>query len=239
MECTVPPPLTDDDIEALLSGQAHSSIQAHIEQCAGCAQRLHDAQAIDNALKQRLYRWACPKADQLADYEMQLLNESDKQSVGKHVATCHYCTADLQALRAFMADDSLPTSIPQADPTESGTRKRPNEHAARKQTHKPNTFRGKSAGPVMFETDIGVTLFLEIHTDPLERLLVGQLVADDAEAWVAALVQAFQSDQLVSTAVVSDMGEFRCKLADTSPVTLRIHAESKTILVLEQIKFDG
>ncbi len=236
MECSVPPPLTEEEIDALLDNTADSNLMAHIEQCPSCAERLRAAHAFETALKKQLHRWDCPTPDQLADYEMSFLSAPDTERIGKHLPTCAYCQADLQALQAFMADDSHihePTSV-------RPTRSKPNtrEQIARIQQNQTPTLRGKSAGPVMATTDTGITLFLELHTEPLGLKVVGQLLVDNLEPWIGALVQAFQLERLTGTAMISDMGEFECRLKDSGPVTLRIHAETQAILVLEQIKFD-
>jgi hypothetical protein len=66
-------------------------------------------QELENALRSTLYRFDCPDAHTLGEYQLDLLAPEARTSVAAHAVECEACTADLQTLRAFLA---TPTPMP-------------------------------------------------------------------------------------------------------------------------------
>ena len=70
MECSSPPPLTDDQLSAALDQTAVPDVIDHLASCASCAERLAAAQQAEQSLRSALYRWDCPAPQTLADYHL-------------------------------------------------------------------------------------------------------------------------------------------------------------------------
>jgi hypothetical protein len=87
----------------------------------------------------------------------------------------------------------------------------------------------------MFETDDGVTIFLELQPVADSQVeLRGQLVADDQDNWVGALVELRQAGQLRATAAIDDLGTFRVAVLPTQPTELRVaRADGRALLLPE------
>lgn len=68
-------------------------------------------QELENALRSTLYRFDCPDAHTLGEYQLDLLAPEAHASVAAHAVECEACTADLQTLRAFLA---RPTEMPES-----------------------------------------------------------------------------------------------------------------------------
>jgi hypothetical protein len=66
---------------------------------------------LENALRSTLYRFDCPDAHTLGEYQLDLLAPEARTSVAAHAVECEACTADLQMLRAFLA---TPTVMPES-----------------------------------------------------------------------------------------------------------------------------
>ena len=96
-------------------------------------------------------------------------------------------------------------------------------------------LRGAAGAPLMFETDNGVTIFLEIQpAGDGNAELRGQLVADDQDGWAGALIELRQAGTLGATAVIDDMGTFRVGALPTQPTELRItRADGRALLLPE------
>ena len=70
MECSSPPPLTDDQLSAALEQNAAPDVIDHLASCASCAARLDAAQQAEQSLRSALYRWDCPAPQTLAEYHV-------------------------------------------------------------------------------------------------------------------------------------------------------------------------
>ena len=64
--------------------------------------------AIERRLRQALYRFDCPDAHRLGEYELDLLNPVERTRIAAHVLECEECTQELRDLRTFLA---APTNI--------------------------------------------------------------------------------------------------------------------------------
>jgi hypothetical protein len=67
------------------------------------------SEELENALRRSLYRFDCPDAHTLGEYQLDLLAPEQRTSVAAHAVECEACTAELQTLRAFLA---IPTTVP-------------------------------------------------------------------------------------------------------------------------------
>jgi hypothetical protein len=97
--------------------------------------------------------------------------------------------------------------------------------------------RGDSAGPLMFESDAGATIFLDVLIEAAGQVaLQGQLVADDQAQWTGALVEARQGGAVRAAATIDDLGGFSCTALAAVPTELRIIRSDGRALVVPEFE---
>ena len=79
MQCSLPPPLTEDQLSVALDGTADTAVHAQLSRCPYCAEQLAAARQIETALNQHLYRWDAPSPEALAAYVLSWLDWSARQ----------------------------------------------------------------------------------------------------------------------------------------------------------------
>jgi hypothetical protein len=234
MQCSSPPPLTDDQITAALDGDAEPSVLNHLARCPSCAVRLAEARQVEQTLKASLRRWDCPKPQQLADYHLGRVSRTDDRAIARHLEQCVRCTEEIEELRLFLATEKKPRPEP---PPARPARPSLGTLFARMLPQAPAlAMRGAGREPLMAEAD-GTTIFLNVETTADGRIMLrGQLVADDLDRWTGALVEARQSSVLQAAAAVDDVGGFSCGPLLAGPTELRITPQSGRMLVLPDIE---
>ncbi|RPI93758.1 MAG: hypothetical protein EHM39_12645, partial [Chloroflexi bacterium] len=106
MQCTIPPPLSDDDLSLALDGTAGQSILDHLAQCQGCAARLQEARQFESALKTRVFGLDCPEAGELGDYHLGRISGERTQAIEAHLKRCPHCSAEIEELQAFLREET-------------------------------------------------------------------------------------------------------------------------------------
>jgi hypothetical protein len=66
---------------------------------------------LERELRLTLYRFDCPDAHTLGEYQLEVLQEQQRLQIAAHAAQCDECRTELQTLRAFLA---LPTMVPES-----------------------------------------------------------------------------------------------------------------------------
>jgi len=233
MECSSPPPLTDDQLSAALDQSAAPDVIEHLANCGACAARLQAAQLAEQSLRSALYRWDCPAPEALAEYHLGRPSAEEQRAIIRHLETCARCREEMAELVLFMRDDA-PVAAP-AKPSPVRPVSRGWTLARLLPRAAVPALRGGTGAPLMFETDDGVTIFVELQ--PLaggQTELRGQLVADDQDAWTGALVELRQSGVLRATAVIDDLGTFRVAALPTQPTELQIaRADGRALRLAE------
>jgi hypothetical protein len=249
MDCSTPPPLTEDQISAALDGEADLAVQERLRGCASCAARLARARLAELTLAGRLHRWDCPSAQQLADYHIGLAEHEAARAISQHLAECASCAAEIEQLRRWLAADeapqphaSAPASSPQPRvpaPTHA-PRRRTGEQIARLLPRQPAlALRGAGTAPLMAEAD-GVTILLDAQPAPGGQVrLIGQLLADDQDAWAGALVELRQAGALLAMAVLDDLGGWDCGPLPSGATELRIARADGRAVVVPQVDLPG
>jgi hypothetical protein len=235
MICSLPPALTDEQLFAALDETADPAVLAHLAGCPSCAARLERARKPDRDLVDRLYRWDCPPAQQLADYYLGLAASEQAQNIEMHLAQCPGCAAEVAQLRRFLAAAGLPAALAQAvpkRPIRAGlvARLRPASHGG------APAVRGAGHSSLVAEAD-GLTIYLEVQpAGDAQVMLLGQLMADDPDAWAGGLVELRQAGVLQATAALDDMGGWMCGPFPAGLAELRIAGEDGRFVTLEQVE---
>ncbi len=222
MECSSPPPLTDDQLSAALDRAAAPDVIDHLASCASCAARLEAAQQAEQSMRSALYRWDCPTPQTIADYHLGRPSAEEQRAIVRHLETCARCSEELAELVLFMRDEAA-LAAP-AEPSPARRRASRGWSLARLLPRVPAlALRGGAGAPLMFETDDGVTIFLELQPVAGGQIeLRGQLVADDQDGWAGALAELRQSGILRATAAIDDLGTFRVAALPPQPTELRV-----------------
>jgi anti-sigma factor RsiW len=234
MECSSPPPLTDDQISAALDQAATADVTEHLARCPSCAARLEQAGSAERALRSNLFRWDCPPPQLLAEYHLGSIAADQQRAIARHLDQCARCTEEIGELVLFMRDEA-PTVEP---PAPSSVRRPPMRgwSLGRLLPRAPAlALRGSSAEPLMFEADGGVAIFLEVRPAAGGQAeLHGQLVADDQDGWIGALVEIRQAGALRATATIDDLGTFQTPALPLLPSELRLmRADGQALLLPE------
>jgi hypothetical protein len=64
--------------------------------------------AVEQRLRQSLFRFDCPDAQTLGEYELEMLDPVERTRVAAHAVDCNECQSELGVLRAFLAE---PTKV--------------------------------------------------------------------------------------------------------------------------------
>lgn len=236
LQCSVPPPLTEDQLSDALDGTADAAVQAHLNDCPYCAERLAAARQIETALNRTLQRWDAPSSDQLADYVLNLLDPSARQRIEEYLQVSPSARAEVAQLRDYLKLDALP-----AAPMRPKVEPRPrlpslDEIIAVLLPRKLQpALRGGIARGELTAQGRGVTVFIEYFAEGDVCTITGQVIANDPAVWDGALAQLFAGGNLTMTAVLDSGGDF--KLAQVAPGTyeLRIASEGHQVIVIHEL----
>lgn len=220
MKCISSPALDDAQILMFVEGEADTAIVSHVRECPYCRERARRWTRLQDRLRKQSYRVTCPTPMQLGDYHLGYLSAPDVLVVSQHLRECILCSREVAALENFL------TSLAPAP----GLMETANVLIARlvgassENGFGPATpaLRGETKGPLTFEAD-GIVIVLDIQ--PVEKggsNILGQVAADDQERWTGALVEVRQGNELQTSAVVDDLGAFRCEGIRVGEQELRI-----------------
>jgi anti-sigma factor RsiW len=232
MDCSIPPPLTEDELSAALDDAASAAVQQHLAHCAYCKDRLEAARRIEQGVKRKLYQFDCPTSQQLVDYDTGLLDPVAATTIRRHVETCPRCQVELGMIQRFLDDDA--DARPALQIVHS-VRHRPRQRIAQPRADVGAwAARGSQDGDTQDWEAEGATIFLELNRRAGGLVLSGQVV-DDQPIWVGALAELRQAGTLQGVSVLDELAEFRFMLSEPEPVALNITAPNGVTLVLENI----
>ena len=69
---------------------------------------------FEHELRRILYRFDCPDAQTLGDYQLELLEPVERTRIAAHAGECDECLDELQTLRAFLAMPAVVSDPPLA-----------------------------------------------------------------------------------------------------------------------------
>ncbi len=236
-QCSAPPPLTDDQLSDALDGTSGSEVQEHLARCPECSNRLEGMRRLDGLLERRLFRLNCPPAQQLVDYQFDLLEAEQHEQVAKHLAECARCQQELGVLDYFLQD------APQAEaaaPTQTDRVIRPPRQLWRATQVEISgnlalkRLRGTSDEATHDAKAGSASLFLEAQPAGKGFLLTGQIV-DSQVDWRGSVAEVHQAGAARRVRALDDYCEFSFELTQASPMDLFVTALNGVVLALEQI----
>jgi anti-sigma factor RsiW len=243
MECSLPPPITEDQISAAIDGFADADVQTHIAQCASCAARVTQAQMLEDVLKVKLNRWDCPAPQRLGEYVMGLVAaRTEERTIRLHIEDCARCKAEVEDLNVFLVSDNVSVSASQKHPQPAVSRKHPERPSmfgqilARILPRTPAlALRGAALGPIMAEAE-GTTVVLDVQPATEGQVtILGQVIADDYDSWTGALVELWREGVIQATTTVGDTSSFNCGPFPAGSIQLAITPPVGRTLVLPNI----
>src|SRR5438270_12997101 len=86
-----------------MDGDAFAEIARRIQADPQWSAEAREYRKLQEALRQRLYRFDCPPSQTLGEYELGMLAPAERTLIARHIIGCPHCTAELESLRAFMA----------------------------------------------------------------------------------------------------------------------------------------
>ena len=216
--------LTEDDISALIDGEANDDLRVRAQDPEAAAQ-VSTARQTEEMLRQRLYRRECPPAHRLGDYAFKRLPAHEVEDIARHLALCARCRAEVATLAAFL---DAPDGPAEYAPVAAGIRRQGPRHTAVRQAA-VGALRGQENVYSQVLEREAFTLFLEARELPGGVLLTGQIVAPDAETqqqWAGALIEIRQAHTLLLTSTVNEVGEFRFRGLDAGKAEIAITSEA-------------
>jgi hypothetical protein len=97
-ECIDLAAIKEGDLMAYLEGDTEDRVREHVENCSVCADEVARLRETSRGLLTLMYRADCPAPEILAQYQMDLLSNSDQLEVAAHVRTCPHCARELEEL---------------------------------------------------------------------------------------------------------------------------------------------
>jgi len=108
MECLKPGAINDEELLAYLAGEkVRPLVEEHLTRCQYCANRLAEFRRIELTLTSKLYRWDCPPAQVLGEFQLGMLSNELAAAVTNHLSMCVLCMAEVASLTGFLANDPM------------------------------------------------------------------------------------------------------------------------------------
>ncbi|MEO8609245.1 MAG: hypothetical protein ABI690_15245 [Chloroflexota bacterium] len=102
--CSFNAPLSDEELYRALVDDADQTILDHLANCAYCAENLQQIEEAEMFLNRIIH----PRADQLLNYQENLLSPEEWHQIDTHIQRCDVCQEQLNAFDAMReADDDL------------------------------------------------------------------------------------------------------------------------------------
>lgn len=233
MPCSLPPPLTDEQLLDALDDESNSQVLHHLENCAYCSARLKEMMHAEQLFKSRFGErgWLCYSSELLGEYAVGLLSQIESQLVKEHLETCPRCTEELMSIQQFMSTtEHLPDHPfpPQPSPRLYARLEVPEVLSMRdsRWTGSITRFHARADDLV---------LSIQIRRTLDGAYLSGEIAHPD---WVDASLEVLREHHVLAESVLDEFGQFR----DVGPisveeidVTLQITSRQGQRLILPQL----
>jgi len=200
------------------------SMQAPGSDEAGFAQ-------FQQELCKSLYRFDCPDAHMLGEFELDVLDVDQRALIATHAVECEECRAELRMLREFL---SMPTQLPES------VIERARRVVATLLTPAPGLayggLRGAATAARVFEAgDVTVT----VGPGPSAGTLVGLVLAGDTppDALAGRGARLLPRDGQPILSTLDDLGNFEFTELEADQYALEIDLPNG-IIVIQELRVD-
>jgi hypothetical protein len=187
---------------------------------------------IQAELRAALFRFDCPSAHTLGEYQLDLLEPSERTRIAAHAGDCEHCLAELQTLRSYLA---APT--PSAESLLNQVRRR----VASLFTPPPGLAYGGLRGAASATTRIFSVddITITVGPGPAAGTLVGLLIVDDRapETLAGVTARLVPADGWPSAVSVDGLGNFEFTDVGSGMYTLEIDLPDG-LVVVEALRVD-
>jgi anti-sigma factor RsiW len=239
MSCSQPPPIGEDQISAVIDGVADPAVLEHLARCPSCSARLAAAHQGEQLLLANLYRWDCLDPTRLADYTLSRLSPAESAQVEAHLLECAACSAEVADLQRFLSAE-LPAALP--TPPAPAPPARPLRPLVARMAPPAQglALRGEDSDLQIAEVETGTVILQLRRTEAGRATLIGQLIMEQQESWVGALVEVRQAGVAQAVTQVDALGGFVCAQLPAAPLELYIiHERLAPILIAQVAPADG
>src|SRR5260221_8603393 len=84
-----------EELMAYGDGEARASVVGHIDGCSTCTAQVGSYARIQVKLRLALFRFDCPEAHTLGEYQLDLLEPRHRRNIPPHSTDCVTCRAQL------------------------------------------------------------------------------------------------------------------------------------------------
>jgi anti-sigma factor RsiW len=102
--CVRPGEISDDDLIAYAAGDRPARVRAHVRDCPRCAAVAAGYAADEDRLGRLLFRFDCPSALALGEYQLGMLPAATSRRIAAHLTRCPHCAAELATASGFLDD---------------------------------------------------------------------------------------------------------------------------------------
>jgi hypothetical protein len=185
---------------------------------------------FEQELRGALYRFDCPDAHTLGEYQLDLLEPGHRTQVAAHVAECDECRSELQTLRSFLAEPVTP----------------PESLASRARRIVATLFTpraGLAYGGLRGSADTSTRVFaagdvtVTIGTADTRSSLYGLVVGTQLQQGATVSIKLVPREGAPKISALDDLGNF--DFVDVAPgsYTLEVELPDGTI-VIEELRVD-
>ncbi|HEU0296960.1 MAG TPA: hypothetical protein VFR47_29750 [Anaerolineales bacterium] len=202
INCSLPPELTDRQLWEALDGTADEATTSHLQGCPYCKNRAKKLEKVQNQLKSRLFRATCPPSLELSEFYLRTLPAPQMLTVSAHVRACPHCLREISQVSEFMGADAVQW--------EQSLLEKAQVLVARLLDGASLAFgalRGESHS-VTLEVEGAVITFMMQPAPNGKVSVLGQVAAEEQDAWTGAVVTLQQADAPRKITSVNDLGAF-------------------------------
>src|SRR5258708_22174826 len=217
-----------EELMAYGDGEASANVVAHVDGCSTCTDQASSYAQMQGSLRRSLFRFDCPDAHTLGEYQLDLLEPEHRRRIAAHALDCDPCTLELQTLRSYLA---MPTSIAES----------PFEHAKRliATLFQPapglayGGLRGTSEATTrVFQVeDVTVTVGPGQGSGSLVGLVL--IAGTEPQALDGRTVRLMPTDGAALSSSMDDLGNFEFEGVSAGPYALEIALPGAQVVVEE------
>ena len=231
--------LSDDDFNRLIDDESNTQQRPQNQPKDAIQKQVVNARQTEQALQKTLRETPYPDNLQLGEYVLGLLDEETSARIEHLIQSSPVLKQRYEEAKAYLNEDLFLNET--VDEAEQDITKDNIIHFARlakTETKLKVAGNNDQSGPLHYEIENRI-LLLDIQKDYQQnRILVGQLIADDLEQWAKADVTCFVGGKAQASFRMSDLATFDTMWDVTDQFSMMITATSGDVIMVTDINFD-